>query len=72
MAAQAVNPGKNIVENNGVALMLQKSFLEKIEDRIKADNGVDNIMDLYERTLQHCTATGMIMVHEKLQKYHLI
>ena len=68
LAAQAVNPGKNIVGNNGVALMLQKSFLEKIEDRIRADNGVDNILELYERTLQHSTATGTFTVHERITK----
>ena len=48
--------------------MLQKSFLEKVEDRIKADNGVDNILDLYERTLQHSTATGTITVHGQITK----
>ena len=68
LAAQAVNPGKNIVGNNGVALMLQKSFLEKIEDRIRADNGVDNILELYERTLQHSTATGTFTVYERITK----
>ena len=46
LAAQAVNLGKNIVGNNGVALMIQKSSIEKIEDRIRADNGVDNILDI--------------------------
>ena len=51
LAAQAVNRGKNIVGNNGVALMLQKSFVEKVEDRIRADNGVDNNLELYEKTL---------------------
>ena len=68
LAAQAVNPGKNIVGNNGVALMLQKSFIEKVEDRIRADNGVDNILELYERTLKHSTATGTLTVHERITK----
>ena len=68
LAAQAVNPGKNIIGNNGVALMLQKSFVEKVEDRIRADNGVDNILELYERTLQHSTATGTLTVHERVTK----
>ena len=68
LAAQAVNPGKSIVRNNGVALMIQKSFVEEIEDRIRADNGVDNILELYERTLKHSTATGTIQVHERVTK----
>ena len=68
LAAQAVNPGKNIVGNNGVALMLQKSFVEKVEDRIRADNGVDNILELYERTLKHSTATGTLTVHARITK----
>ena len=68
LAAQAVNPGKNIIGNNGVALMLQKSFVEKVEDRIRADNGVDNILELYEKTLKHSTVTGTLMVHERITK----
>ena len=68
LAAQAVNPGKNIIGNNGVALMLQKSFIEKVEDRIRADNGEDNILELYERTLQHNTATGLLTAHERITK----
>ena len=68
LAAQAVNPGNNIVGNNGVALMIQKSFVEKIEDRIRADNRVDNILELYERTLKHSTATGTLTVHERITK----
>ena len=68
LAAQAVNPGKNIVGNNGVALMLQKSFVEKVEDRIRADNGVDNILELYERTLKHSTSIGTLTVHERITK----
>ena len=68
VAAQAVNPGKNIVGNNGVALMIQKLFIEKVEDRIRADNGVDNILELYEKTLRHSTATGTLTVHERIRK----
>ena len=68
LAAQAVNPRKSIVGNNGVALMIQKSFVEKFEDRIRADNGVDNILELYERTLKHSIATGTIQVHERVTK----
>ena len=68
LAAQAVNPGKNIVGNNGIALMLQKSFVEKVEDRIRADNGVDNILELYEKTLKHSTVTGPLTVHERITK----
>ena len=68
LAAQAVNPGKNIFGNNGIALMIQKSFVEKIEDCIRADNGVDNILELYERTLKHSTATGTLTVHERVTK----
>ena len=68
LAAQAVNPGKNIFGNNGVALMLQKSFVEKVEDRIRADNGVDNILELYKKTLKHSTATGTLTVHERITK----
>ena len=68
LAAQAVNSGKNIIGNNGVALMIQKSFVEKIEDRIRADNGVDSILELYERTLKHSTATGTLTVHERVTK----
>lgn len=51
-----------------VALMLQKSFVEKINDRIRADNSIDNILELYEQTLQHSTATGTITVHERITK----
>lgn len=68
LATQAVNPGKIIVGNDGVARMIQKSFMEKVEYRIRADNRVDNIIELYERTLQHSTATGTIMVHERVTK----
>ena len=68
LAAQAINPGENIVGNNGVALMLQKSLVEKVKDRIRADNGADNILELYERTLKHSTATGTLMVHERITK----
>ena len=68
LAAQAINPGKNIVGNNGVALMLQKFFVEKIEDRIRADNGVDNILESYERTLKQSTAPGTLTVHERITK----
>ena len=48
--------------------MIQKSFVEKIEDRIRADNGVDNILELYERTLKHSTATETLTVHERKAK----
>lgn len=68
LAAQAVNPGKNIIGNNGVALVLQKPFVEKVEGRIRADNGVDNILELYEKTLKHSTATGTLTVHERITK----
>ena len=68
LAAQAVNPEKIIVGNNEVALMIQKSFVEKIKDRIKADNGVDNILELYKRMLKHSTATGTLTVHERVTK----
>ena len=68
LAAQAVKSEKNIIGNNGVALMLQKSFVEKVEDRIRADNGVDNILKLYEKTLKHSTATGLLTVHERITK----
>ena len=68
LAAQAINPGKSIVGNNGVALMIQKSFVEIIEDRIRADNGVDNILELYERTLKHSTATATLTVYERATK----
>lgn len=34
LAAQVINPGKIIVGNNGIALMVQNSFVDKIEDRI--------------------------------------
>ena len=68
LAAQAVNPGKNIVSTDGIALILQKSFTDKVEDRIKADNGVDNILDLYERTIVHSTATGRVTVHKDITK----
>ena len=46
--------------------MLQKFFVEKVEDRIRADNGVDNILELYERTLKHSTGTGTLTVHERI------
>ena len=68
LAAQAVNPGKNIVGNNGVALMLQKSFVEKVEDRMRVNNGVDNILELYERTLKHSTASRTLTVYERITK----
>ena len=66
LAAQAINPGKNIIGTNGIALILQKSFVDKVLDRIKADNGVDNILDLYNRTIIHNTATGTITVHQDI------
>ena len=31
-----------------------------VEDRMRADNGVDNILELYEKTLKHSTATGTL------------
>lgn len=66
LAAQTVNPGKNITGGDGVAKMVQKSFLEKVEDRIRVDNGVDNIMELYKETSQRSTATGVIVFHDKI------
>ena len=68
LAAQVVNPGKNIAGTNGIALILQKSFVDKVEDRIRADNGVDNVLDLYERTIAHSTATSTITVHKDITK----
>lgn len=64
LTSQAVNPGKKIIGDTGIAQMIQKSFIEKVEDRIRADNGVDNLLDLYERTLTHSTATGIIKISE--------
>lgn len=66
LAAQAINSGKNIIGTNGIALIIQKSFVDKVMDRIKADNGVDNILDLYNRTITHNTATGTISVHKDI------
>ena len=66
LAAQAINPGKNIVGTNGIALILQKFFVDKVEDRIKADNGVDNILDLNNRTIVHNTASGTITLHKDI------
>ena len=66
LAAQVINAGKNIIGTNGIALILQKSFVDKVMDRIKADNGVDNILDLYNRTIVHNTATGTITVHQNI------
>ena len=48
--------------------MIQKSFVEKVEDRIRADNGANNILELHERTLKHSTATGTLTVHERIIK----
>ena len=42
--------------------------MDKVEDRIKADNGVDNVLDLYERTIVHSTATGTLTVHKDISK----
>ena len=66
LAAQAINPGKNIIGTNGIALILQKSFVDKVTDHIKGNDGVDNILDLYNRTIIHNTATGTVTVHKDI------
>lgn len=53
LAAQAINNGNNIFGGNGTARFVQRSFLEKVKDRIKADTEVDSILLKYQEAVNN-------------------
>ena len=53
LAAQAINNGNNIFGCNGTARFVQRSFLEKVKDGIKADTEVDSILLKYQEAVNN-------------------
>lgn len=46
--------------------MIQNSFEDKVEDRIRADDGIDNIIELYQKTVTQINADDVLKIHERI------